>query len=163
VTVLPSGFESTIDKIWLYDRELEEAFPPQSVCITLVDDVDVSRGDMIVKAGSPPHSGQDLDVMLCWLSESAPLRTGGKYVLRHTTREVKAVVREVTFKVDVNTLHRIPAEEGEVAVAMNEVARVKLRTAQPLYWDRYARNRLTGSLVLVDPFTHATVGAGMIR
>jgi sulfate adenylyltransferase subunit 1 len=163
VTVLPSGFESTIDKIWLHDRELEEAFPPQSVCITLTGDVDVSRGDMIVKAGSPPHSGQDLEVMLCWLSEAAPLRTGGKYVLRHTTREVKAVVREVTFKVDVNTLHRIPAEDGEVTVGMNEVARVKLRTAQPLYWDRYARNRLTGSLVLVDPFTHATVGAGMIR
>jgi sulfate adenylyltransferase subunit 1 len=165
VTVLPSGFESTIDKIWLHDRELEEAFPPQSVCITLVDDVDVSRGDMIVKAGSPPHTGQDLEVMLCWLSEAAPLRTGGKYVLRHTTREVKAVVREVTFKVDVNTLHRIPLAdgEGEITVAMNEVARVKLRTSQPLYWDRYARNRLTGSLVLVDPFTHATVAAGMIR
>ena len=162
VTVLPSGFESTIDKIWLHGRELPEAFPPQSVCITLTDDIDISRGDMIVKAGSPPETGQDLDVMLCWLSEGQPLRAGGKYVLRHTTREVKAVVREVTFKVDVNTLHRIPASEDDTVV-MNDVARVKLRTSQPLYWDRYARNRLTGSLVLVDPFTHATVAAGMIR
>jgi sulfate adenylyltransferase subunit 1 len=165
VTVLPSGFESTIDKIWLHGRELPEAFPPLSVCITLTDDVDVSRGDMIVKAGSPPETGQDLDVMLCWLSEAVPLRTGGKYVLRHTTREVKAVVREVMFKVDVNTLHRVPesGDGGDATVAMNDVARVKLRTSQPLYWDRYARNRLTGSLVLVDPFTHATVAAGMIR
>ncbi len=164
VMVLPSGFESTIDKIWLHDRELPEAYPPQSVCITLTDDVDVSRGDMIVKTGSPPTTSQDLEVMLCWLSEAAPLQVGGKYLLRHTTREVKAVVREVAFKVDVNTLHRIPAgDDGPVTVAMNDVARVKLRTAQPLHWDRYARNRLTGSLVLVDPFTHATVAAGMIR
>ena len=164
VTVLPSGFESTIDKIWLHGRELPEAFPPLSVCITLADDIDISRGDMIVKAGSPPETGQDLDVMLCWLSEAAPLRAGGKYVLRHTTREVKAVVREVSFKVDVNTLHRVAGSDtGDATVAMNDVARVKLRTSQPLYWDRYARNRLTGSLVLVDPFTNATVAAGMIR
>ncbi len=162
VVVLPSGFESTIDEIWLHDRKLPEAYPPQSVCITLADDVDVSRGDMIVKAGSPPTIGQDLDVMLCWLSDGPPLRTGAKLLLRHTTREVKAVVREVVFKVDVNTLHRTPGTDGD-ALAMNDVARVRLRTAQPLYYDRYARNRLTGSLVLVDPFTHATVGAGMIR
>jgi sulfate adenylyltransferase subunit 1 len=162
VMVLPSGFESTIDKIWLAGRELPEAYPPQSVCITLTDDVDVSRGDMIVKAGSPPTTSQDLDEMLCWLAE-APLRPGGKYLLRHTTREVKAVVREVVFKVDVDTLHRIPGSEGDATVTLNEVARVKLRTAQPLHWDRYARNRVTGSLVLVDPFTNATVAAGMIR
>ncbi len=128
--------------------------------MTLTDDIDVSRGDMIVKAGSPPISGQDLDVMLCWLSDAAPLRPGGKYLLRHTTRELKALVREVMFKVDVNTLHRI---EGDTTVAMNDIARVKLRTAQPIHYDRYARNRLTGSLVLIDPFTNATVAAGMIR
>jgi sulfate adenylyltransferase subunit 1 len=163
VMVLPSGFESRIDKIFLHDRELFEAYPPLSVCMTLVDDVDVSRGDMIVKAGSPPHSGQDLDVMLCWLSEAAPLRAGAKLLLRHTTRELKAIVREVVFKVDVNTLHRIPCTEGDTTVVMNDIARVKLRTAQAIHYDRYARNRLTGSLVLVDPFTNATVAAGMIR
>ncbi|MCX4243892.1 sulfate adenylyltransferase subunit 1 [Paraliomyxa miuraensis] len=162
VVVLPSGFGSRIDKIWLHGRELPEAYPPQSVCMTLCDDVDVSRGDMIVKAGSPPTSGQDLDVMLCWLSEAAPLRPGAKLLLRHTTRELKAVVREVSFKVDVNTLHRIPSTEGDT-VAMNDIARVKIRSAQPIHYDRYARNRLTGSLVLVDPFTNATVAAGMIR
>jgi len=160
VLVLPSGFTSHIQDIYLHDRRLEEAYPPQSVCITLTDDVDVSRGDMIVKTGSPPTSGQDLDVMLCWLSEAAPLRPGGKYLLRHTTRELKAMVRDVVFKVDVNTLHRI---EGDTSVAMNDIARVRLRTAQPIHYDRYARNRLTGSLVLIDPFTNATVAAGMIR
>ncbi|MBL4686280.1 MAG: sulfate adenylyltransferase [Nannocystaceae bacterium] len=160
VLVLPSGFHSRIDKIYVGNREVDEAFPPQSVCLTLTDDVDVSRGDMIVKAGSPPTSSQELDVMLCWFSDRKKLQPGSKYLLRHTTQEVKAVVQEVQFKVDVNTLHRIA---DDPIVAMNDIARVKLRTAKPLHFDRYARNRVTGSLVLVDPFTNDTVAAAMIR
>ncbi|MEM6993256.1 MAG: GTP-binding protein [Myxococcota bacterium] len=160
VRVLPSGFESRVDKVYVGDEEVAEAFPPQSVCMTLADDIDVSRGDMIVKSGSPPTSSQDLDVMLCWFSDRKKLQAGAKYLLRHTTQEVKAVVSEVQFKVDVNTLHRIA---DDPVVAMNDIARVKLRTARPLHFDRYARNRTTGSLVLVDPFSNDTVAAAMIR
>lgn len=160
VRVLPSGFASTVDSIYVGDRKVNEAFPPQSVCMTLTDDVDISRGDMIVKAGSPPESGQDLDVMLCWFSDARKLKPGDKVLVRHTTQEVKAVVKDVQFKVDVNTLHR---STDDLEVAMNDIARVKLRTASPVHFDRYARNRATGSLVLVDPFSNTTLGAAMIR
>jgi len=160
VLVLPSGFRSRVDKIFVGSTEVTEAFPPQSVCMTLVDDVDISRGDMVVKPGSPPESEQDLDVMLCWFSDKKKLQVGGKYLLRHTTTEVKAMVQSVDFKVDVNTLHRISDDLG---VGLNDIARVKLRVAKPLHFDRYARNRITGSLVLVDPFSNDTLAAAMIR
>jgi sulfate adenylyltransferase subunit 1 len=160
ITVLPSGFTSRIKAIHTADGELDEAFSPMSVVLTLENDIDISRGDMIVKPNNQPRVGQDLEAMLCWFSEKKPLAVQGKYLLRHTTREVKAIVREVRYKVDVNTLHKI---EGDPVVRLNDIARVCLRTSQPLFHDSYRRNRQTGSLILIDPHTHETVAAGMIR
>ncbi len=160
VTILPSGFASRIKGIHTYDGELAEAFHPHSVTITLEDNIDISRGDMLVKPQNQPSVGQDLDVMLCWFSEKRKLSSGARYVLRHTTREVKAIVREVQYKVNVNTLHKI---EDDKDLGLNEIGRVHLRVSAPLFYDGYRRNRLTGSIILVDEFTNETVGAGMIR
>jgi len=160
VTVLPSGFSSRVKAIHTHEAELNEAFFPHSCAITLEDDIDISRGDMLVKPNNKPEVTQDIDAMLCWFSEKRVLRPGDKCLLRHTTREVKAVVREVQYKVDVNTLHKI---EGEEEISLNEIARVHLRVASPLFIDAYTRNRLTGSVALIDPFTHETLAGGMVR
>ena len=142
------------------DGDLDEAFYPQSVSITLDDEIDISRGDMIVKPQNQPKVGQDLDLMLCWFSDHKKLCPGAKYVLRHTTREVKALVKEVSYKVNVNTLHKI---EDEHELGLNDIGRVLLRTSSPLFFDSYRRNRNTGGIILIDEFSNETVAAGMIR
>ncbi len=159
VTVLPSGFSTTIDKIHLPGgREIAEAFSPQSVVMTLKDEIDISRGDMLVKANNPPNVGQDLEAMVCWFSQK-PMEPRGKYLLRHTTKETKAIVQELRYQVDIETLHK---KEGVPTLGMNDIGRIALRTASPVFHDSYRRNRLTGSFVLVDPGTHETVAAGMV-
>ena len=158
VVVLPSGFTTHVTAIETLDGPLEEAFSPLSVAITLDDDIDISRGDMIVKQNNPPQIDQDIEAMICWLSER-PMVARSKYVLRHTTNEVKAVVKDMRFKVDVNTLHKI---EGNLEFRLNEIGRVSLRTSAPLFYDRYNRNRHTGSFILIDEQTNETVAAGMI-
>lgn len=160
VVVLPSGFTSRIKGVHTFEGDAAEAHPPMSVAITLEDEIDISRGDMIAKPNNMPKAGQDLDLMLCWFSEKKSLQVGGRYVLRHTTREVKAVVRNLFYKVDINTLHKIEDVEG---LTLNEIGRVSLRTSAPLLYDSYRRNRTTGSLVLIDEQTNETVAAGMIR
>lgn len=158
VTVLPSGFTSTIDKIDTYDGPVEEAYPPMSVTMLLKDDIDISRGDMIVRENNQPEVTQDLEVMLCWFNEQ-PLQPRGKYALRHTTQEVRCIVKDIRYRLDINTLHR---NEEDKVVNMNDICRVELRTTAPLFVDSYRRNRITGSLILVDEQTNETVAAGMI-
>ncbi|MEM9918917.1 MAG: sulfate adenylyltransferase subunit CysN [Bacteroidota bacterium] len=158
VKLLPSGFMSTIKKIDTYDGELEEAHPPMSVTMLLEDDLDLSRGDMIVRENNSPEVEQDLEIMLCWFNER-PLQPRGKYALLHTSQEVRCIVKEIRYKLDINTLHRNLEDKD---IKMNDIARVVLRTTKPLFYDAYNRNRITGSLVLVDEGTNETVGAGMI-
>jgi sulfate adenylyltransferase subunit 1 len=158
VTVLPSGFTSKVKSVDTFDGPLESAFAPMSVSITLEDDIDISRGDMIVKENNQPTVSQDIDAMVCWLNAKGP-RPGAKYYLRHTTREVRAVIKEVVYKMDINTLQRV---QDDKEIKMNDIARVRLRTTQPLLFDAYRKNRVTGSLVLVDETTSETVAAGMI-
>jgi sulfate adenylyltransferase subunit 1 len=158
VLVMPSGFETRIADIYLDGRTIHEAFPPQSVVITLADDIDISRGDMIVKPNNPPPALQDIEAMVCCFS-TKPVAAGSKYIVRHTTRETKAILPDVRYLVDMETLHK---KEGITAMAMNDIGRVSLRTAQPLMTDPYSRNRSTGSLILIDPLTNETVAAGMI-
>lgn len=160
ILALPSGFEAKIKGIHTADGELEEAFHPQSVTITLDREIDISRGDMLVKSRNQPHISQDIDCMLCWFSEKKALTAGAKLILRHTTKEVKAIVREIQYAVDVNTLHK---QEGVDSLQLNGIGRVHLRVSSPLFFDSYRRNRITGSLILIDPFTNETVAAGMIR
>ncbi len=158
VMILPSGFVTTIKSIDDIDGGVEEAFPPMSITIRLEDDLDISRGDMIVREDNVPEISQDIDVMMCWMSEK-PLNTGTKYYLKHTTQDVRCLVKEIKYKVDVNTLNRI--SDGK-ELKMNEIARVSLRTTKPLFFDPYRRNRNTGSLILIDEGTNNTVGGGMI-
>ena len=158
VVVLPSGFQSKIKSIDTFDGKVAEAFAPMSVSITLEDDIDVSRGDMIARPNNQPTVSQEVDLMLCWLDNS-PLNTRSKYILRHTSNEVRAMVKDIRYKVDVNTLHR---NEEDLEVKMNDIARVKLRLAKPIYSDSYAKNRITGSVILIDEATNNTVASGMI-
>jgi sulfate adenylyltransferase subunit 1 len=158
VMVLPSGFTSKIKSIDTLDGPLEEAFAPMSVTMTLEDDIDISRGDMLVRETNLPEATQDIDIMVCWMNQK-PLIPNGKYALKHTSNDVRCVVKEIQYKVDVNTLHRI---EDDKKIEMNDIARVKLRTTAPLFIDKYNRNRHTGSLILIDEATNETVGAGMI-
>ncbi len=158
VMSLPSGFTTTIKALQTMDGELKEAYPPMSVVVTLNDEIDISRGDMIVRTNNQPHVGQDIELMVCWLNEK-PLAVRGKYTLRHTTKELRCIVKEVRYKVNINTLHRI---EDDLTIGLNDIGRIVIRTTQPLFFDNYRRNRATGSLILVDEFTNETVGAGMI-
>jgi bifunctional enzyme CysN/CysC len=157
VEVLPSGLRSTITAIDTYDGPVDAAFAPMSVTVRLADEVDVSRGDMIVGIGGRPNVTQDLTATVCWMSD-APLRPGDRVLVKHTTRTSKAVVRDLRTKLDVATLSPVPADE----LAMNDIGTVTLRTAQPLFADDYAENRATGAFVLVDELTGATAGAGMV-
>ena len=158
VTVLPSGFTTRIREIHTVDGPQEEAFAPQSVTLTLANEIDVSRGDMIVKANNPPEVTQDIEAMICWFSQT-PMAARGKYILRHTTRETQAVIKDIRYKVDINTLHKV---EEVTSFAMNDIGRITLRTATPLIRDAYRRNRITGSFILIHPGTNETVGSGMI-
>lgn len=140
------------------DGELTEAFPPMSVIMTLNDEIDISRGDMIVRTNNQPHVGQDIDLMVCWLNEK-PLNPGGKYSIKHTTQDLRCIVKQIRYKVNINTLHRI---EDDLKIGLNDIGRISIRTTRPIFYDSYRRNRTTGSMILVDEFTNETVAAGMI-
>ncbi|HEY7137422.1 MAG TPA: sulfate adenylyltransferase subunit CysN [Acidimicrobiia bacterium] len=159
VVVLPSGFSSRIASIDTFEGPVDEAFPPMSVTITLEDDLDVSRGDMICRPHNRPATGQDVDAMVCWLDEAGALAPGAKLGIKQTTRSARALVRDLRYRLDINTLHR---DEAAPSLTLNEIGRVTLRTTAPLFFDEYRRNRATGSFILIDETTSHTVGAGMI-
>jgi bifunctional enzyme CysN/CysC len=159
VMVLPSGFTTSVKTIDTADGPLEEAFAPMSVTVTLADDVDVSRGDMICRPHNQPVVGQDVDAMICWMSEQSSMRSGAKYAIKHTTRVARALVKDLHYRLDVNTLHR---DHEAAELGLNEIGRASLRTTTPLFFDEYRRNRDTGSFVLIDEATSNTVAAGMI-
>jgi sulfate adenylyltransferase subunit 1 (EFTu-like GTPase family) len=158
VIVLPSGLPTTIEQITTLDGPLDAAFAPMSVIVHLADDVDVSRGDMICRPNNQPIVGQDLDAMVCWMSDK-PLQPRGRYALKHTTRWARAVVTDLLYRLDVNTTHR---DETVTQLGLNDLGRIRLRTTTPLVYDPYRRNRATGSFILVDEATNATVAAGML-
>lgn len=158
VVVLPSGFISRIKTISTLTGELEEAFPPMSVAITLEDEIDISRGDMLAKPNNQPTKGQDIELMICWLNVNS-LKLGGKYLVKHTSNEAKCIVKDIRYKVNVNTLEK---NEDDKSIGANDIARIQLKTAKPLFYDSYRKNRNTGSLILIDEFSNETVGAGMI-
>ncbi len=158
VTLLPSGFTSTIKSIDTFDGAVAEAFSPMSVTIILNDNLDLSRGDMIAKPNNQPTVGQDLELMVCWMNDKK-LQPRGKYKLRHTTRDARCIVKDVRYKVDVNTLHRF---EEDKSLGLNDIGRILIRSSVPLMFDSYERNRTTGSVILIDEFTNETVAAGMI-
>lgn len=158
VVALPSGFTSTIKSIDTLDGPIEEAFAPMSVTLTLEDEIDISRGDMIVRENNQPKITQDVEIMVCWLNER-PLQLNGKYAIKHTSNDVRCVIKEIKYKVDINTLHRM---EDDKEIRMNDIGRVSIRTTKPLFIDEYKRNRNTGSLIIIDEATNETVGAGMI-
>jgi bifunctional enzyme CysN/CysC len=159
VMVLPSGLTSKIAGIDTADGPVAEAFPPMSVTVRLSDEIDISRGDMICRPHNQPAVAQDLEAMICWMDETAPLRVGGKYTIKHTTRTARTVVRGLQYRLDVNTLHR---DDTADRLTLNEIGRVRLRTTVPLLADEYRRNRTTGGFILIDEATNRTVGAGMI-
>ena len=159
IKVMPSGFETSIKAIHTMDGELEEAFPPMSVAVTLNDEIDVSRGDMLVKPNNAPEPRQDVEAMICWFSSTKKLAGRAKYILRHTTKEVKAIVTEVRYKVNINTLHKV---EDDLIFNHNDIGRVSIRTSAPLVADSYKTNRISGSFVLIDEQSNETVAAGMI-
>jgi bifunctional enzyme CysN/CysC len=159
VVVLTSGFTSTIAAIDTADGPIEEAVPPMSVTLRLTDNLDVSRGDMICRPNNQPHISQDVEAMLCWFGERAQLKPGVKYALKQTSKWARALVKDLHYRLDVNTLHR---DEDATSLSLNEIGRVTLRTTSPLFSDDYRRNRSTGSFILVDEASNDTVAAGMI-
>lgn len=159
VTIHPSGFSTKIKTISTAEEEVEQAFSPLSVTFTLEDEIDISRGNLIAKANNPPKVGQDIEAMICWFSESAKLTPRSKFIIRHTTNEAKAMVQDIKYKVNVNTLHKIEEDKN---FSLNDIGRISLRTSAPLIYDTYKRNRTTGSFILIDPNTNETVAAGMI-
>lgn len=158
VKILPSGLTSHIKSIDIFEGSMEEVFAPQSVTITLDDDIDISRGDMIVKEDSMPIISQDIDMMICWFNER-PLILGGKYVLRHTTSDLRCVIRDIKYKLNVNTLE---SDESEKRIGLNDIARITIKTTKPIFYDNYRKNRNTGSVILIEEGTNETVAAGMI-
>jgi sulfate adenylyltransferase subunit 1 len=158
ITVLPSGLTSRIKCIDTMKGSLELVFPPQSVTFTLEDDIDISRGDMIVKENNLPQVGQDITMMICWLNEKS-LKSGVKYHLKHTTKDVKCVVKEIHYKMNINNLEKNFEDKN---IGLNEIAQITIRTTQPLCYDSYRKNRTTGSLILIEEGSNETVCAGMI-
>jgi sulfate adenylyltransferase subunit 1 len=158
VTVLPSGFKSTIKSIDTFNGEISEAFAPMSITMCLEDDIDISRGDMIVRENNQPITSQDIELMVCWMDEK-PLQPKGKYIIKHTSKEVRCLVKNIQYKMDINTLHRL---EDDAIIGANDIARISIRTTQPLLFDSYSTNRNTGSVIIIDEGTNNTVGAGMI-
>jgi sulfate adenylyltransferase subunit 1 len=158
VTVLPSGFKSTIKSIDTFNGEISEAFAPMSISMCLEDDIDISRGDMIVRENNQPNTAQDIELMVCWMDEK-PLQSKGKYIIKHTSKEVRCMVKNIQYKMDINTLHRL---EDDAIIGANDIARISIRTTQPLLFDSYSTNRNTGSVIIIDEGTNNTVGAGMI-
>ena len=158
VVVLPSGFHSKIKSIDTFNGPIEKAFAPMSITLTLEDEIDISRGDMIVRPNNQPKVDQDIDIMICWMSEK-PLIHKGKYAIKHTSKEARCMVKEIKYKVDINSLHR---NEEDKEIKCNDIARISLRVTQPIFYDEYNTNRNTGSVILIDEGTNNTVGAGMI-
>ena len=158
VMVLPSGFTSKIKSIDTMDGSVAEAFAPMSICITLEDEIDISRGDMIVRKNNSPIADQDLDLMVCWMNEKKMILRG-KYSIKHTSKDARCIIKEVKYKMNINNLHRI---EDDKEVGLNDIARISIRTTAPLFFDKYRRNRNTGSVILIDEATNETVAAGMI-
>jgi sulfate adenylyltransferase subunit 1 len=158
VTVLPAGINSKIKSIDTAEGPINEAFAPMSVTITLEDAIDISRGDMIVKSDCLPETSQEIDLMICWLSDKK-LQLNGKYYLKHTTKEVRCVIKNIQHKININTLDKI---EGDISISLNDIAKISLRLTNPLVIDKYAKNRITGSVILIDEATNNTVAAGMI-
>jgi len=159
VKILPSGFTTTIKSVEDQNGKVKEAFAPMSVVLQLSDDIDISRGDMIVRENNVTDISKELDVTICWMN-TKKLRQKNTYVLRHTTKETKCIIKELKYKININTLHRM---EDATELGLNEIGRITVKTAQPLFFDSYRRNRVTGSLILIDEATNETVGAGMIR
>ncbi|WP_435795823.1 sulfate adenylyltransferase subunit 1 [Micromonospora taraxaci] len=159
VMVLPSGFTSRIAAVETADGPVAEAFPPMSVTVRLADEIDISRGDLICRPNNAPAVAQDIEAMVCWMDETAPLRVGGRYAIKHTTRSARAIVRGLHYRLDINSLHR---DESADELRLNEIGRVRLRTTVPLLADEYRRNRTTGGFVIIDETTNRTVGAAMI-
>ncbi|MCW3804797.1 sulfate adenylyltransferase subunit CysN [Plebeiibacterium marinum] len=159
ITVLPSGFTSKVKTIDFFEDTLEEAFAPQSVTVTLEDEIDISRGDMLVKSDNLPQTTQDIDLMVCWFNERKVIPRG-KYVIRHTSAEARCMVTNIHYKMNINTLEK---NEEDKEVGMNDIAKLTLRVTKPLHIDTYNQNRITGSVILVDEGTNETVAAGMIR
>ena len=158
VRILPSGFTSKIKTIDTLNDSLEIAYAPQSVTLTIEDDIDISRGDIIVNASNGLQHSQDIQVMVCWFNER-PLALRGKYAIKHTTNDLRCMIKDVKFKMNINTLER---DYDDKEVKMNDIVRLKLRTTKPIYFDSYRKNRITGSIILIDEVTNETVAAGMI-
>ena len=158
ILTLPSGKKSTIKSIDTFNGEINEAFSPMSVCITLNDNIDISRGDMLVRTNNQPQISQDIEVMICWMNERK-LTPKGKYTIRHTSQTTRCIIKEIKYKIDINSLHRL---EQENDLEMNDIGRISIKTTKPLFFDSYRRNRNTGSIILVNEATNETVGAGMI-
>jgi sulfate adenylyltransferase subunit 1 (EFTu-like GTPase family) len=156
---LPSGFTTTVRSAENSGQPVPEAYPPMSVTLLLDDDVDISRGDMICRPHNQPSVAQDIEAMVCWMAGDKPLTPRTRLVVKHTSRTVKAIVTDLHYRIDVNTLHR---DESAGQLGLNEVGRVSLRLTQPIFCDPYTRNRLTGGLILIDEGTNATAGAAMI-
>ena len=159
ILVLPSGLSSRLSRIERNRQDVEEARAGQAVILHLEDDIDISRGDMLVKNENPPHLGQDLEVLLCWM-DSKPLKAGNKYLLQHNSRRIKSVVKEIEYRLDVNSLEKV---EGIESVGLNEIVRAKIKTASPLAYDLYKELRVNGGLILIDETSNVTVGACMIQ
>ena len=159
VMVLPSGLTSTVESVDTFGGSVDEAFPPMSVTVRLTDDLDISRGDMLCRPHNVPAVGQDIEAMVAWMTDQPKLRPGQLLSLKHTTRQVRAKVMDLQYRINVTTLHR---HEGVPDLGLNEIGRVRLRTTQPLFFDEYRRNRVTGSFILVDEASGTTAGAGMI-
>lgn len=158
VVVYPSGFTSKIKAIDTFNGEIDEAYAPMSVSLQLEDEIDISRGDIIAKPDNSPTASQDIDLMVSWLGD-APLNPSTKYLVKHTTNDVRAIVKEINYKIDINTLNK---NYEDKSIGTNDIARIKIRTTQPLFFDKYSRNRISGSLILIDEATNVTLGAGMI-
>jgi bifunctional enzyme CysN/CysC len=156
---MPSGFSTRIKRIELAGQQVEEAFPPMSVTLLLDDDVDISRGDLICRPNNRPAAAQDIEGMVCWMSAERPLAPRSRLIVKHTTRTVKAIVTDLNYRIDVNTLHR---DETATQLGLNEIGRVRMRLTQPVFADPYSRNRLTGGMILIDEATNTTVGTVMI-
>ena len=159
VRLLPSGFSTKISQIVGPKGDQDSAFPPQSITVLIEDDFDLSRGDMIVRENNQPVVTQDLELMICWFDQSKPLQINGKYNIRHTSQDARCVVKDIRYKLDVNTLHRL---EGDHDIKMNDIARIVIRSTKPLFVDSYRKNRITGSILLIDEGSNSTVAAGMI-
>lgn len=158
VTVLPSGTESKISAIEINQEKVEEAFAPQSVILHLEDDVDISRGDLIVKSDDLPKVEQELEVLVCWMGDK-PLKSGAKYLIQNNTTQVKGVIKEIEYKLDVNTLEKQEVEQ----VSLNEIVKLKLKTAKPLAYDSYKDLASNGGIIFIDESSFVTVGAGLIQ